>query len=44
MTSVPLALYVAASAAYGTYFARRSDMAGRFATLVLVCGDRKSVV
>ena len=38
MTSVPLALYLAAAAAYATYFARRSDAAGRFATLVLVCG------
>ena len=38
MTSVPLVLYVAASAAYATYFARRSDTAGRFATLMLVCG------
>lgn len=35
MTAIPLLLYVAASAAYAVYFGRRSEPAGRCATLVL---------
>ena len=35
MSAVPLLLYVAASAAYAVHFGRRSDLAGRCATLVL---------
>ena len=35
MSAIPLLLYVAASAAYAVHFGRRSDLAGRCATLVL---------
>ena len=36
MTSLPLILYVAAATAYAVHFARRSEAAGRCATLALV--------
>ena len=37
MTAIPLLLYAAAAAAYAVHFGRRSDVAGRCATLVLGC-------
>lgn len=36
MTSIPLIMYVVAAIVYGVHFARRSDAAGRYATLVLL--------
>ena len=36
MNTLPLALYVAAATAYAVHFARRSDTAGRGATVALV--------
>ena len=36
MNTFPLVLYLVASVAYAIYFARRSEAAGRFATLALV--------
>ena len=36
MNTLPLALYVTAAVAYAVHFARRSDVAGRFATVSLV--------
>ena len=38
MNTFPLALYLVASVAYAVYFARRSEPAGRIATVTLVLG------
>ena len=38
MNTFPLSLYVVSSAAYAVYFARRSERAGRLATVTLVLG------
>ena len=38
MNTFPLALYLIASVAYAVYFARRSERAGRIATVTLVLG------
>ncbi len=38
MNAFPLLLYVVSAAAYGVYFARRSEPAGRVATVTLVLG------
>ena len=38
MNTFPLVLYLAASVAYAVYFARRSEPAGRIATVTLVLG------